>query len=48
MIGRCDWCKRDGLELRKARDWEEGMRGPVYDVCAQCRQRQREEAEQDF
>jgi hypothetical protein len=35
-IGRCDWCKREGLKLRSKRDWEEGTHGPVYLVCDDC------------
>lgn len=35
-VGKCDWCKADVTDLRKARDFEEGMAGPVYDVCGTC------------
>lgn len=34
--GRCDWCKKQATDLRDARDYEEGMNGPVYRVCAAC------------
>ena len=39
QTGRCDWCKRDAPDLRAQRDYEEGMCGPVYQVCAPCRKR---------
>lgn len=34
----CEWCKKPGL-LMPFRDWEEGMHGPVSDVCGPCRER---------
>lgn len=34
--GRCDWCKSDAPKLRPRRDYDEGMRGPVYFVCDGC------------
>lgn len=34
--GRCDWCKQDAEDLRPRRDYEEGMAGPVYEVCGAC------------
>lgn len=34
--GRCDWCKKDATDLRARRDYEEGMCGPVYEVCGGC------------
>lgn len=37
--GRCDWCKKDATDLRHTRDYEEGLNGPVYEVCAACRKR---------
>lgn len=41
--GRCDWCKQDATDLRDTRDYEEGMHGPVYRVCAACRKRRDDE-----
>lgn len=35
-VGKCSWCKADEVELRHTRDYEEGMNGPVYEVCAEC------------
>jgi hypothetical protein len=35
-VGVCDWCKQDATDLRPRRDYEEGMSGPVYDVCGAC------------
>jgi hypothetical protein len=37
--GQCDWCKGDVTDLADARDYEEGMAGPVYQVCGACRKR---------
>lgn len=34
--GKCDWCKKEATDLREARDYEEGMNGPVYRVCGSC------------
>lgn len=34
--GRCDWCKKDATDLRPRRDIDEGMAGPVYEVCGAC------------
>lgn len=34
--GQCDWCKRHATDLRPRRDFEEGMCGPVYQVCGTC------------
>lgn len=37
--GRCDWCKHDATDLAPQRDIDEGMAGPVYDVCGTCRKK---------
>lgn len=34
--GVCDWCKKHAPKLRDRRDYEEGMHGRVYSVCADC------------
>lgn len=34
--GRCDWCKQEATDLRHKRDIDEGMAGPVYEVCGAC------------
>lgn len=41
--GCCDWCKNHATDLRTMRDFEEGMAGPVYQVCGACRKRQNDE-----
>jgi hypothetical protein len=38
--GVCDWCKAHATDLRSHRDYEEGMSGPVYDVCGACVRRE--------
>lgn len=47
--GWCDWCKSFAKGIRDHRDFEEGRSGPVYQVCAGCRDKeaQRIEAELD-
>jgi len=37
FCGCCDWCRTEKDNLRPHRDFEEGTRGPVYDVCEECR-----------
>lgn len=37
LIDTCDWCGAPDVELRPFRDWEEGLNGPVSDVCGICR-----------
>jgi hypothetical protein len=32
----CDWCKKEKHGVRPHRDIDEGMAGPVYDVCTDC------------
>lgn len=42
--GRCDWCHSEATDLRPARDYDEGMTGPVYRVCGACTSKANEEA----
>lgn len=37
--GQCDWCKAEARDLRDYRDIDEGMYGPVYRVCGECRKK---------
>lgn len=46
--GRCDWCKKDATDLRHTRDYDEGMCGPVYEVCGPCRTRRDERAQAEL
>jgi len=48
LVGRCDWCKTENVELRSVRDPEEGMAGPVYEVCEPCRKKQNEALEAEL
>lgn len=41
-IGTCEWCGHDASDLRDARDYDEGMSGPVYRVCGGCIKRRDE------
>ena len=36
----CEWCKKDALDVKEHRDYEEGLNGPVYDVCKDCRKKE--------
>lgn len=36
VAGTCDWCKQHSDDLRQHRDFEEGLHGPLYDVCRPC------------
>lgn len=45
--GTCDWCKRGAADLRPRRDYEEGLGGPVYDVCGACVKRENDELEKE-
>jgi hypothetical protein len=40
--GMCDWCKCEAADLRPRRDYDEGLCGPVYQVCGACVKRQSE------
>ena len=33
----CDWCKQQKLHVSPHRDVDEGMAGPVYNVCRECK-----------
>lgn len=46
--GTCDWCKREATDLSWARDYDEGMSGPVYRVCQACRARVEAEARREL
>jgi hypothetical protein len=43
-IGTCEWCKTPDVEVKSTRDYEEGMAGRLYDVCAPCRKKVDDEA----
>lgn len=36
-VGRCDLCENEMNDLRPWRDPDEGLAGPVYQVCGSCR-----------
>ena len=40
----CDWCKQISKDVRPTRDYDEGMAGPIYDVCPKCRRKQTQDA----
>lgn len=43
-VGTCDWCSNHVTDLRDARDYDEGMAGPLYRVCGACIKRRNDEA----
>jgi len=48
MTGSCDWCGKDSTELKPARDYDEGVAGPVYYVCDACLTKQRKHAVEEY
>jgi hypothetical protein len=47
-IGCCEWCKTDNVVIIETRDFDEGMAGPVYDVCKACRKKQNDRAQEEL
>ena len=43
----CDYCRAPSIDRRPIRDYDEGLCGPVYYVCGECRRRQRERLEEE-
>ncbi len=35
-VGKCEWCSTEEQKLQPRRDYEEGLAGRVYYVCAGC------------
>lgn len=46
--GECAWCKGTDKPVAPTRDYDEGMSGPVYQVCRPCRAKQSEEARREL
>lgn len=46
--GTCEWCRKQATDLRSTRDYEEGSYGRLYDVCAACRKRANDEAQEEL
>jgi hypothetical protein len=46
--GPCDWCKQPATDLRDARDYDEGVSGPVYRVCGGCIKRRNDQAREEL
>lgn len=46
--GRCDWCKCSAEDLSPRRDYDEGMAGPVYQVCGSCRAKDNDRARSEL
>jgi hypothetical protein len=47
-LNTCDWCKTPDVETRLTRDYDEGMSGPLYDVCSPCRQAANKRAQEEL
>lgn len=41
----CGWCHKSKKGVTEFRDWEEGSHGPVYEVCADCRAKSLQDAD---
>lgn len=48
LVGTCDWCRTPNVALSITRDYDEGMCGPVYEVCKSCTDRRNAEAEAEL
>lgn len=46
--GTCDWCKSHATDLANRRDYDEGMSGPMYRVCGECRRKDLERAQAEL
>ena len=46
--GTCDWCKQHATDLSQMRDPDEGMAGPVYNVCGCCRKKHNERMAEEY
>lgn len=46
--GQCDWCKGEATDLRDARDYDEGMAGPVYRICGRCQKRRDDRIQEEL
>ena len=46
--GTCDWCKKHAERLWTRRDYDEGMSGPVYEVCMPCINKQNDDARKEL
>lgn len=46
--GQCGWCKEHAERRLKRRDYDEGMGGPVYDVCIPCITKDNERAREEL
>ena len=44
----CDWCKQLKKHCKPHRDMDEGMAGPMYQVCGDCRARESEAAAREL
>lgn len=40
--GTCDWCGNQRTDLVEHQDFEEGLAGQTWDVCAECRRKENE------
>lgn len=44
----CDWCKTLTKGCAPTRDYDEGMSGPIYNVCPECRRKDAEAAQAEY
>jgi len=48
VTGQCDWCSADDVRLFHKRDSDEGLHGPVYEVCQNCINKDNERAREEL
>lgn len=44
----CDYCKQETKGCAPMRDYDEGMCGPIYNVCPACRKKVNDEAREEM
>lgn len=48
VVAMCEWCNTEANDIRPHRDYEEGMFGPVYQVCGNCVRKERERMREEY
>lgn len=46
--GECDWCRKEANDLVEHQDFEEGLAGQMWDVCAACRKKESDAIDQEL
>ena len=48
LLGTCEWCGSDNMELEYYSDADEGKFGPQYKVCKFCIERDKRMLNEEF